>query len=57
MKQYYGILWTKEGAALENQHGSAAKTISFVMVMTLVGKVLGLYRDRLLAVHYSVGLF
>ena len=55
MKQYYGILWTKGGFALEQQHSSAAKTISLVMVMTLVGKVLGLYRDRLLAVHYSVG--
>ncbi len=41
--------------ALEEQRGSAARTVSFVMVMTLVGKVLGLYRDRLLAVHYSVG--
>lgn len=25
------------------------------MVVTLLGKVLGLYRDRLLAIHYSVG--
>ena len=25
------------------------------MVITLVGKVLGLYRDRLLAIHYNVG--
>ena len=41
--------------ALEQQHGSAAKTVSFVMALTLIGKVLGLYRDRLLAVHYSTG--
>ncbi len=34
---------------------SAAKTISVIMLLTLVGKVLGLYRDRLLAVHYSTG--
>lgn len=27
-----------------------------VMVVTLIGKVLGLYRDRLLAVHYSTGM-
>jgi len=26
------------------------------MALTLVGKILGLYRDRLLAVHYSVGM-
>jgi len=25
------------------------------MIITLIGKVLGLYRDRLLAIHYSVG--
>lgn len=40
---------------LEEQHSSAAKTVSFVMAITLIGKVLGLYRDRLLAVHYSTG--
>ena len=40
---------------LEERRGSAAKTISSVMVITLLGKVLGLYRDRLLAVHYNVG--
>ncbi len=26
------------------------------MLVTLIGKVLGLYRDRLLAIHYSVGM-
>lgn len=41
---------------LEQNSNSAAKTISTVMVVTLIGKVLGLYRDRLLAVHYSVGM-
>lgn len=40
----------------EERSGSAAKTISLVMAITLIGKVLGLYRDRLLAVHYSVGV-
>ena len=40
---------------MEKPRGNAAKTISLVMVITLLGKVLGLYRDRLLAVHYSVG--
>lgn len=37
------------------EHNSAAKTVSLVMAVTLIGKVLGLYRDRLLAVHYSTG--
>ena len=40
---------------MEERRDSAAKTISSVMVITLLGKVLGLYRDRLLAVHYDVG--
>ena len=40
---------------LEEQHSGAARTVSFVMAVTLIGKVLGLYRDRLLAVHYSTG--
>ena len=35
---------------------NAAKTISIVMVITLLGKVLGLVRDRLLAVNYGSGL-
>lgn len=39
---------------LEKQN-SAARTVSLVMAVTLIGKVLGLYRDRLLAVHYSTG--
>ena len=37
------------------EHNSAAKTVSLVMAVTLAGKALGLYRDRLLAVHYSTG--
>ena len=41
---------------MEQRQNNAAKTISWVMVITLLGKVLGLYRDRLLAVHYSVGM-
>ena len=45
----------EEGNGLEERQNSAVKTVSFVMVITLIGKVLGLYRDRLLAVHYSTG--
>lgn len=41
---------------MEERQNNAAKTISWVMIITLIGKVLGLYRDRLLAVHYSVGM-
>lgn len=35
---------------------NATKTVSIIMIITLVGKLLGLYRDRLLAVHYGVGM-
>ena len=35
----------------ENDH--ATRTISLVMVITLLGKVLGLFRDHLMAVHYG----
>ncbi|OUQ76422.1 murein biosynthesis integral membrane protein MurJ [Flavonifractor sp. An100] len=41
------------GDAVEERQNNATKTISVVMLITLVGKILGLYRDRLLAVHYS----
>lgn len=41
---------------MEQRQNNAAKTISVVMIVTLIGKVLGLYRDRLLAIHYSVGM-
>ena len=37
--------------ARENEH--ATRTISIVMVITLIGKILGLYRDHLMAVHYG----
>lgn len=35
---------------------NASRTISMVMVVTLLGKVLGLLRDRLLAVSYGTGM-
>lgn len=41
---------------MEERQNNATKTISIVMVVTLIGKVLGLYRDRLLAIHYSTGM-
>lgn len=38
------------------QKDNASKTISVVMIITLLGKVLGLLRDRLLAVNYGMGM-
>ena len=35
---------------------SAVKTVSWVMVLTLLGKILGLLRDRLLSVTYGSGM-
>lgn len=34
----------------------SARTIGIVMVLTLLGKVMGLYRDHLLAIHYGMGM-
>lgn len=39
----------------ENEDRST-KTISVMMIITLAGKLMGLYRDRLLAVNYGVGM-
>lgn len=41
---------------MEQKNNNAAKTISMVMILTLVGKVMGLYRDHLLALHYGMGM-
>ena len=49
---------TREGgtAALNQETNNSTKTISTVMLITLLGKVLGLLRDRLLAINYGTGL-
>jgi putative peptidoglycan lipid II flippase len=39
---------------MEKQNSSPVKTVSFVMVLTLLGKVMGLIRDRLLTVNYGL---
>jgi len=39
---------------MDQRRNGSARTISFVMLVTLLGKVMGLYRDRLLAVRYGV---
>ena len=41
---------------MEQRRDNATKTISMVMLITLLGKVMGLYRDHLLAVHYGMGM-
>lgn len=41
---------------MEKKQSNATKTISMVMILTLLGKVMGLYRDHLLAVHYGMGM-
>ncbi len=38
------------------EKNSSVKAISYVMIITLVGKFLGLIRDRLLAVNYGTGM-
>lgn len=35
---------------------NAVKTVSFIMIITMAGKILGLYRDMLLASNYGVGM-
>lgn len=41
---------------MSKQQENSTKTIGIMMLITLLGKVLGLYRDRLLAIHYGVGM-
>ncbi len=41
---------------MSKSQNNASRTISTVMVITLIGKVLGLFRDRLLAVYYGTGM-
>lgn len=41
---------------MPEREDNSTRTISVVMVITLLGKVLGLYRDRLLAIHYGTGM-
>ena len=40
---------------LEKRQEGTTRTISWVMLITLAGKLLGLFRDRMLAVRYSMG--
>ena len=41
---------------MDERQNNATRTISMVMIWTLLGKVMGLYRDHLLAVHYGMGM-
>ena len=40
----------------EKQQDNQVKTISLLMLITLIGKVLGLLRERLLAINYGSGI-
>lgn len=35
---------------------SAVKTINYIIVITLIGKLMGLYRDRLIAINFGTGM-
>ena len=41
---------------MENSGKKSVKAISLVMALTLIGKLLGLLRDRLLTVNYGSGM-
>jgi putative peptidoglycan lipid II flippase len=39
-----------------NKENSAVKTINYIIVITLIGKLMGLYRDRLIAITFGTGM-
>lgn len=41
---------------MKNQSKETASTVSAVMLLTLLGKAMGLWRDRLLAISYGTGM-
>ena len=41
---------------MAEKNKSSVKTIGLVMIITLVGKLMGLFRDRLLAINYGSGM-
>lgn len=41
---------------MAGERDDTTRTVSVMMLLTLLGKLLGLLRDRLLAVHYGTGL-
>jgi len=41
---------------MENENKSTVKAVSFMMIITLIGKLLGLLREMFLAGNYSVGM-
>ncbi len=41
---------------MAEKNKNAVKTISLVMILTLIGKILGLLRDRLLTINYGSGM-
>lgn len=48
----------EEGESMGKAVGKAAvKAISMVIIITLLGKFMGLWRDRLLAINYGTGMY
>jgi len=41
---------------MAKKEGGAVKTVGMMMTITVLGKLLGLWRDRLLSVHYGTGM-
>ncbi|MCQ4727037.1 murein biosynthesis integral membrane protein MurJ [Anaerotignum faecicola] len=41
---------------MEKKNNNDVKTVSFIMVITLIGKIMGLVRDQFLASNYSIGI-
>ena len=39
-----------------NKEKSAVKTINYIIIITLVGKLMGLYRDRLIAITFGTAM-
>ena len=41
---------------MAKKNGGAAKTVSIMMIITIAGKLMGLWRDRLLSINYGTGI-
>ena len=41
---------------MAENNGKTVKTVSYMVLITLIGKLLGLVRDQYLALNYSIGM-
>ncbi|MGE4483473.1 MAG: murein biosynthesis integral membrane protein MurJ [Oscillospiraceae bacterium] len=41
---------------MAEKNGGAVKTVSLMMIITIAGKLMGLWRDRLLSINYGTGI-